>query len=453
MSNSSQKRYLKKLAKMLETSGDYRTEVADKRTQNLVISRKALHRGITSALEYYFPKIKVSTINNILSDLEPYTDLFFSNIKVKVLSQPKDRVRVKRATKDMIVAVYFEDSSGTSQFDRAKNLYTSELSNLSKNLVKIIVKRTKKYYSQTRNKNILALDPGEIWQLEHFLEQGVLETYIRDSIDSLLDSENIAPADFENFLSKELKKLAPDLNLKIIRDPYDGTMNLVLGSRVLNAQEALVSTEARDTFREALQKAAKELQSNPKYKFQFLPGSDSMVELRNKKAVEKTLEPFNKVKNTKTVKRTKKVNARKSTSKTRVENKSKVVRGTKKLGRGSRKAPPSQSTKITGTGFSQLDLLAKINSVLPDTVAKNMHSPRLNYRTGEFARSARVIGVQKTPKGYPSIEYTYDKYPYQTFEPGFAQGSRERDPRELISMSIREIAAEMAIGRFYLRRL
>jgi len=33
------------------------------------------------------------------------------------------------------------------------------------------------------------------------------------------------------------------------------------------------------------------------------------------------------------------------------------------------------------------------------------------------------------------------------------QGSIERDPRRLIDKSIREIAAQFAIGRFYTRRL
>ena len=58
-----------------------------------------------------------------------------------------------------------------------------------------------------------------------------------------------------------------------------------------------------------------------------------------------------------------------------------------------------------------------------------------------------------TPQGFPSIGYTYEKNPYQTFEIGYSQGSQERDPRRLIEVSIREIAAEMAIGRLYTRRV
>jgi hypothetical protein len=45
------------------------------------------------------------------------------------------------------------------------------------------------------------------------------------------------------------------------------------------------------------------------------------------------------------------------------------------------------------------------------------------------------------------------KNPYQTFEPGFAQGDPNRDPRNVINQSIREIALQLAIGRFYTRRV
>jgi len=108
------------------------------------------------------------------------------------------------------------------------------------------------------------------------------------------------------------------------------------------------------------------------------------------------------------------------------------------------------------TGASRVDLrtlIGPLNDKLPQQVAQNMKSPRLVYRTGRFAESARVTDVTYTPQGYPSIGYTYMKYPYQTFEPGFAQGSEDRDPRKLIDRSIRELAVQFTLGRFYTRRV
>lgn len=98
-------------------------------------------------------------------------------------------------------------------------------------------------------------------------------------------------------------------------------------------------------------------------------------------------------------------------------------------------------------------LMGILNQKLPEAVAANMNSPRLNYRTGRFAESVKVTDITRTPQGYPSVGYTYAKNPYQTFEPGFAQGSADRDPRKLIDRSIRDIAIELAIGRFYTRRV
>jgi hypothetical protein len=81
-----------------------------------------------------------------------------------------------------------------------------------------------------------------------------------------------------------------------------------------------------------------------------------------------------------------------------------------------------------------------------------MKSPALNFQTGRLASSARVTDVTMTPQGFPSIGYTYDQN-YRTFEVGGAQGSIDRDPRKLIDGSLREIAAQMAMTRFYTRRM
>lgn len=98
-------------------------------------------------------------------------------------------------------------------------------------------------------------------------------------------------------------------------------------------------------------------------------------------------------------------------------------------------------------------VLGILNQRISQQVAGNMQSPALNYRTGRFAESVKVVDIQRTPQGFYSAGYTYQKNPYQTFEPGFAMGSVERDPRRLIDRSIREIAVEFAVGRFYTRRV
>lgn len=133
--------------------------------------------------------------------------------------------------------------------------------------------------------------------------------------------------------------------------------------------------------------------------------------------------------------------------KTRTTNKMGIIAGT-----GAPK-PKQRKASMPGNPNSIIHFLGVIKSQLPQTVAKNMGDPRLNYRSGRFASSVNITDVIQTPQGFPSVGYTYMKGPYQTFEPGYAQGSEDRDPRKLIDASIRELAAQYAIGRFYTRRV
>ena len=112
-----------------------------------------------------------------------------------------------------------------------------------------------------------------------------------------------------------------------------------------------------------------------------------------------------------------------------------------------KRSPPRQNL---------LRLQGLLNAKLPAEVRKNMGPPGLVNRTGKFASSVRVTDISTTPQGYPSIGFTYDKKPYQVFEQGAGKApwaNKNRDPRRLIDRSIREIASEILMGRFFTRRL
>ena len=98
------------------------------------------------------------------------------------------------------------------------------------------------------------------------------------------------------------------------------------------------------------------------------------------------------------------------------------------------------------TTVNLTSLQSLINQHLQNVISANMgdgSSKRiLNYRTGRFAASAKVESMSQSRQGMITAFYSYMKNPYQTFEPGFKQGSpKTRDPKLLISQSIREIAA------------
>jgi hypothetical protein len=95
-----------------------------------------------------------------------------------------------------------------------------------------------------------------------------------------------------------------------------------------------------------------------------------------------------------------------------------------------------------------LALANMLNKALPKAVAERMVSPALVYRTGRFANSAEITDVTVGPRGGTFIDYTYQLDPYQTFEPGFQQGSTNRDPRRLIGGTIRGLAQTIMNKRF-----
>jgi hypothetical protein len=105
---------------------------------------------------------------------------------------------------------------------------------------------------------------------------------------------------------------------------------------------------------------------------------------------------------------------------------------------------------------SPFSYMAMINKKLPQTVRKNMSPPGFQNQSGRFANSVKIQDVNITKQGHPSFGYTYAKNPYQVFEVGEGAApwaTPQRDPRKLIDKSIRQVAAELAIGRFYTRRL
>ena len=178
-------------------------------------------------------------------------------------------------------------------------------------------------------------------------------------------------------------------------------------------------------------------------------GSDSRKTIEEKKIIASFEDNIKEGKNLKklTKNNTKPKYSNKTVKKTR---KKKTKKGIAKRGSIGVITPKVAKTQAAQSAVS---LLALLNQKITQTVAGNMNYPALRYRTGRFARSVKITDIALTARGYPSIGYTYMKRPYQTFEPGYRQGSKDRDPRRLIDNSIREIAANLLIGRFYTRRV
>tara|TARA_Y100001938_G_scaffold139372_1_gene206174 strand:- start:750 stop:2315 length:1566 start_codon:yes stop_codon:yes gene_type:complete len=118
---------------------------------------------------------------------------------------------------------------------------------------------------------------------------------------------------------------------------------------------------------------------------------------------------------------------------------------------GSAAATRSQQRQVT----SPVGLTALLNKTLGAQVKKNMgpYPRRLENRTGRFASSAEVTNVAILPKSV-EIQYSYQKDPYQVFEPEFGNelASFGRDPKRIIGSTIREIAQSIMGSKFGLVR-
>lgn len=99
-----------------------------------------------------------------------------------------------------------------------------------------------------------------------------------------------------------------------------------------------------------------------------------------------------------------------------------------------------------------INLAVLINSQLQDVISANMGDGKsrnvLNYRTGRFASTVKVEQLSMSREGMITAFYSYMKNPYATFSAGGRQAiPKSRDPKLLISKSIREIAEQIVTNR------
>ena len=150
--------------------------------------------------------------------------------------------------------------------------------------------------------------------------------------------------------------------------------------------------------------------------------------------------PFTKI-NSSTIK-VNKTDAKKKTK----EDKANI----KKLISSVKSVAPLRTT--AGQFTSLVSLQNLLNQNLRSQIQQNMGTGErkdiLNYRTGRFAESTKVERMSQSREGMITAFYSYMRNPYATFSTGGAQEfPATRDPKLLISKSIREIGATMVGNR------
>jgi hypothetical protein len=132
--------------------------------------------------------------------------------------------------------------------------------------------------------------------------------------------------------------------------------------------------------------------------------------------------------------------------------KSELDSGTKKVKKQLKLSKDSIVTTMPSSATNLPMLMMQINSSLHDQLKKNMgignRKDVLNYRSGRFASSAKVERLSESRQGMITAFYSYMKNPYATFSRGGRQERPfTRDPKLLISKSIRELAGQQVANR------
>jgi len=428
MAASNLKSFLQKLdAEMQQKSEIYRKTVSNKKPHTFYVSKEGLYQqvltqaasdGVTgasaaikSATNKYFTALKNQAVKS-------KNNQYFVVFDLKV--GPNDFSITFQLTKSFVSA-----RRGTTVRD------TFELVKEFKNFAKYdsFITEMRNIYKGKGS----ALDEGKFLDMGHAEESAVIKQRIYDS----LTSYGEPPKSLLNI--EEVSSL-----FTLLKNDSLDTITVSLESAAFNQLEGTKELKGlKNEFQDTLQKAIQKLEVHKQ------KGSDSLETKKVKEVHNAVTEELIKLS-----KKSKRVRTNIKSKKILKSKKSPVTfKNTSKVQSSHKGKKASKASKAKQSNVSLIRLIGILNQQLPEQVAGNMESPRLNYRTGRFASSVRVTDITQTAKGFPSIGYTYMKYPYQTFEPGYAQGDVNRDPRKLIDASIREIAAQFAIGRFYTRRV
>ena len=473
MSRSSLQAFLIDLENDLSrNSKEYRKQTADRRTNHFVFLPRLFAEEIGKEFEHreilhLFGKEDVQNYvetgaNNILEACRTQAKTFKKTRDVRIVSnQHFIKVTLLETANPKATP---DQNPNFDNFDKLKKLYTEELNTFVLGLNEFL----KEQYGRRLNKAIsghfdkeqmrfVQYDRMKEGQTEitrgtdlteggHMEGAGILESRIADAIDTAINKNYTSKASREVLMSN-LEALGIDLTL--VRDDSTESFTFTAQSLMDNRNAGFESAKQKNQFMAQLRAAIERLDN--KQPIAGLKGSDSPTQRFQKKAAKAVLKEFKKKKGVTTSKEPKIENSRRGTNS---KNSSKVKKTTT-AALGKARVPKTKlpAAKTQKSPYSIASYIGIFNQQLPGVVAKNMIPPALQYQTGRFASSVRVTDITQTAKGFPSIGYTYQRNPYETFEQGNRQGSVDRDPRKLIDKSIRQIAVQFAIGRFYTRRV
>jgi hypothetical protein len=439
---------LTQIEKRIEKSSQaFRTLVSDKKAHSIKLDSEEIKKQVQNELlsREGFDKIPGSIIKVIEEEVPQMVATLYNQMRPENFNQNLRRAYIASdliGNNKSFTVVLATKSEGSN---RSVFAYFRRLKQAAQRpLIKRLNSQIKKLNSGKKNpregiKSSAFLDIG------HEEASAVSKQRKRIIEQSLWDFQ---PASKE--ASAFIAKLADEVSFNIVRNPGEpiDVIEVSLESKALNrGLQAKAEKEAAGELNKTLLAAVEDL--GAQY-WADQEGSDSKVDRMQKSVLnELTQDKF------------KSKNVRSNIKKSKISNKTSKASSKKRKSRGKKQPTVQDDKKVILESFQErnqdlLSLQALLNSKLPTEIRKNMGYPRLENRTGRFADSVRVTDISLTRKGFPSIGYTYQKQPYQVFEQGAGRApwaNERRDPRSLIDVTVREIASEILVGRFFTRRV
>lgn len=428
MASRDLKKFLEKVEQdLLQNSEEYRKMVSDVKVHTFYLSLQ----GLTDHIAY---QLAIDGVRVPKKELDKICKTFFEALKTSFMSDLTNVEIFERKADAKEFFITFRSKSRTKgpianldarkTFDAIKYIYSTPRSNFFSVI--------EKYYRKSKQK----LNKSMFLDLGHANDSAVIKNRVSDVLQY-------------GEIPKRLGEL-PEVNqvFSLIKDDDRDTVTVTLEAAAINR------TQGRQEQKQFKNKVLKDIRAAiEKLDVIHQDGSDNSVTRTRKRAIKKVTDPFAK-RGAKVTTEDIKIN-KSSKSPVKLNKKVKATREASRAKATPKSIPGGPRTKERQSTFNITTLLAILNQRLPDKVAGNMGAPRLENRTGRFASSVRVTDITQTRQGFPSIGYTYQKRPYQVFEAtsGSRFADQERDPRSLIDASIREIAAEYALGRLYTRRV
>ena len=475
MSASSLNGFLKKVLNDLENtkSGPYRALVADRRPHHFEFNALNVTEEIKKELVASGIPVTAQDKNAILG----FAQIFKEKLKGRLEGIAKQSGGKIRGTKNTLKFTFTSNtvnnyagnySTPGDVFQAIKDFYREPLSEFFTSVQNYLTQQTftNEETGRTKTKALRTKSGkkrqsgGRVLHAGHAGDEGIAQSIIADTLNNLINVVGVVDDKGAEISERDILTdlEALDIDLSIMRDDSTDSHTIKLESGKDNMARGREMRAQKDALIKQIKEAIKTTGTAMKVGggLENLSGSDSILKKKRKTTIKKVTNEFKKIPGAKvTVEDTKikkssnkkeiltsTVSASKGGSKSYGAARARLARGKRKPAR-----KPSAASQ-------QLQLIALMNKRLPDAIVSNMGDPALNNQSGRFAASVRIINILQTPKGFPSFGYSYEKFPYQTFEQGIGnQGTMDRDPRRLIDKTIREVATEFAVGRLFTRRL